>query len=171
VNNNDERDYAEEAANRAEAEAEGRAEYEAERIARVRRRLTFRIEAAAGIRLHVDGTPYRILVEPPRRKRDMTSLVPLLDQAAELGAVHGRCNTLAELAATLDQRDAPGHVSYDITPDRTITMHRDGTVTTLPIPDGLQPFYVIGQTARALSDVFQIAGQLADEPEAPADPR
>jgi hypothetical protein len=178
VNNNDERDHSEDAANRADAEAEGRAdaeaegraEYEAERIERVRQRLKFTTEAA-GIRLHVDGTAYRILIEAPRRKRDLPALVALLDQAAELGAVHGQCDSMAELAADLLGQPLPfGHVTYDITPARALTMHRDDTVTTLPVPDGLKPFYIIGQLARALSDVFSIAGQLADEPDAPTPP-
>ena len=170
MNNNDERDYDEEATNRAEAEAEGRAEYDAERIERVRQRLTFPIEPG-GIRLHVDGTPHRILIEPPRRKRDLPPLVALLDQAAALGAVHGRCDRQAELAADLlNQPGPPGHVMYEITPNRSVAMHRDRTVTTLPVPEGLTPFYVIGQLVRALNDVFAIAGQLADEPEAPNPP-
>jgi hypothetical protein len=169
VNNTDERDHAEEAANRAAYEDEYRAEYEAERVARVRQRLAFRIEPA-GVRLHVDDTAYRILIERPRRQRDLPPLVAMIEQAAELGAIHGRCDTLAELAATLDRRKTPGHVSYDIRPDRSLTMDRDGTVTTLPVPDGLRPFYLTVQLVRALDDVFHLAGELTDEPQADTPP-
>ncbi len=171
MNHNDERDYAEEDANRAAVEAENHAEYQAERINRIRQRLTYRI-VSAGIQLHIDTKPYRLLVQTPRRKRDLPPLVALLEQAADLGAVHGRCNTRAELAAALlTEPGPPGHVIYDLAPSRTtVIMHRDGNSTALAVPGGLKPFYLIGQLARALSGVFAIAGQLADEPEAATPP-
>jgi hypothetical protein len=162
---NDQRDFDEEAAVRAEVDAEGRAELEAERIERVHQRLTFTTDSA-GIWLHLDGTPCRILIDSPRRKRHIRPLIDLLRQAADLGALHGICNRQAELADLLHQRHTPGHVTYSRAPDGTPTMFRDETDTALPVPEGITPFYVLGRLVRALADVFEIAGRLADEPQA-----
>jgi hypothetical protein len=138
----------------------------AARVQRARQRLTFATEPA-GVRLVVDGTPYRVLLETPRRKRDLAPLVALLEQATELGAAHGRCDEHAELAAALDNRSIPGHVIYGRDPDGAVTMLTGDGVTTVPVPDGLRPLYVVGQLVNALSDVFRIAGELATEPTAP----
>lgn len=134
-----------------------------DRIARVRQRLTFRIEPA-GLRLYVDGTGYRILVAPPRRKRDLPALIPHLQYAADLGAAHGQCNEKAELAATLTGRTIPGCALYDRGPTGAVTLDLDGTVTEICLP-GLRPRYLTGDLLRALDDVFYLAGRIADNAE------
>ncbi|WP_018219139.1 hypothetical protein [Salinispora vitiensis] len=90
-------------------------------------------------------------------------MVALLDQAVELGAIHGRCDDEAEMTAYLLGRPIPDHVEYDISPTNVLTMRRNGIVTELPLPSGLKPLQVIGQLARYLPVVFAIAGRLADE--------
>jgi hypothetical protein len=167
VRESDPRALRKETAAMDETPAEGRTERETARIQRVRQRLTFPI-AGAGIQLHIDGTLFRTLIWRPARKRDMPPLVALLEQAAELGAIHGQCDRWVR-ADVLAGRHTPGHVLYDLTPDWSIVMHRDGITTRLPVPI-LEPDSITGQTVWALDAVFEIAGQLADDGEPDAAP-
>ncbi|MEV6350988.1 hypothetical protein [Actinoplanes sp. NPDC051851] len=134
-----------------------------DRAARVHQHLDFRIEPA-GLRLYIDNTGYRILVATPRRRRDLPALIPHLQHAAALGAVHGPCNQRAEIAATLAGRATPGCALYGRSPSGALTLDLNGAVTELDLPD-LRPRYLTGDLLRALSDVFYLAGRIADDAE------
>lgn len=138
------------------------AETHAARLARVRQCLDFRIEPA-GLRLYINNTGYRVLVAPPRRKRDLPPLIPHLRHAADLGAAHGRCNDQAELAASLAGQTIPGCALYG-RDNGAVTLDLDGTTTQLELPD-LRPRYLIGELLHALTDVFYIAGRIAEDAE------
>lgn len=127
---------------------------------------------AAGIVLVVDGRPVDhptlarprgVLVDLPRRKRDVEALLALLREAARLGAAHGACDRQAELAEALGGAPAPaGHVIYGRRPvDGAVTQLLGGVETALQVPAGLAPAYLLGQLANALDTVFRLAGQLA----------